>query len=146
MFLIVAVSEEIIFRGLLFRMINDRFSTVLAFIIFSLTFGIIHLSTVDFWTAMAISIEAGLMLAAAYTLRNNLWVPIGIHWAWNFFLGAISGDGVSGISQDTCVIIPEIIGSNILTGGNSGREGSFVTFILGLTIGIVLLRYKACKN
>ena len=146
MFLIVAVSEEIIFRGLLFRMINDRFSTVLAFIIFSLTFGIIHLSTVDFWTAMAISVEAGSMLVAAYKLRNNLWIPIGIHWAWNFFLGAISGDGVSGISQDTCVIIPEIIGSNILTGGNSGREGSFVTFILGLTIGIVLLRHKACKN
>lgn len=146
MFSIVAVSEEIIFRGLLFRMINDRFSTILAFIISSLTFGLIHLTTVDFWTAMAISIEAGLMLAAAYTLRNNLWVPIGIHWAWNFFLGPIFGVGVSGISQDACVIIPEITGPYILTGGNNGLEGSIVTFILGLTIGVVLLRYKALKN
>lgn len=67
-------------------------------------------------------------LGMEFLLRRHLW-------RWRFRN-----------SQDTCVIIPEIIGSNILTGGNSGREGSFVTFILGLTIGIVLLRYKACKN
>lgn len=146
MFSIVAVSEEIIFRGLLFRMINDRFSTILAFIISSLLFGIIHLTTVDFLTAMAISVEAGFMLAAAYKLWNNLWVPIGIHWAWNFFLGPIFGVGVSGISQDACVIIPKITGPYILTGGDNGFEGSIVTFLLGLSIGLVLLRYKTHKN
>ena len=146
MFSIVAVSEEIIFRGLLFRMINDRFSTILAFIISSLLFGIIHLTTVDFWTAIAVSVEAGFMLAAAYKLRNNLWVPIGIHWAWNFFLGPIFGVGVSGISQDACVIIPKITGPYILTGGDNGFEGSIVTFLLGLSIGLVLLRYKTHKN
>jgi membrane protease YdiL (CAAX protease family) len=142
---IVAVSEEIIFRGILFRMIDERFSSVLAFIISSLLFGIIHLTTVDFWTAMAISVEGGFMLAAAYKLRNNLWVPIGIHWAWNFFLGPIFGDGVSGISQDACVIIPKITGPYILTGGDNGFEGSIVSLLLGFTIGLVLLRYKAGK-
>lgn len=142
MFALVAVNEEIIFRGILFRMIDERFSTVLAFIISSLLFGIIHLSTVDFWTAMAISVEAGFMFAAAYKLRNNLWVPIGIHWSWNFFLGSVFGVGVSGISQDACVIIPEITGPYILTGGNNGFEGSIVTFILGLAVGIILLYCK----
>lgn len=72
---------------------------------------------------MAISVEAGFMLAAAYKLWNNLWVPIGIHWAWNFFLGQIFGVGVSGISQDACVIIPKITGPYILTGGDNGFEG-----------------------
>ena len=139
---IVAVSEEIIFRGIIFRMIDERFSTMLAFIISSLLFGIIHLTTVDFLTAMAISVEAGFMLAAAYKLRNNLWVPIGIHWAWNFFLGPIFGVGVSRISHDACVIIPKITGPSILTGGNNGFEGSIVTFILGLAIGIIILCYK----
>lgn len=143
MFSIVAVSEEIIFRGILFRMIDERYSTMLAFIISSLLFGIIHLTTVDFLTAMAISVEAGFMLAAAYKLRNNLWVPIGIHWAWNFFLGSIFGVGVSGISQDACVIIPKITGTYILTGGDNGFEGSIVTFVLGLTISIILFCCKA---
>lgn len=116
---------------------------MLAFIISSLLFGIIHLTTVDFLTAMAISVEAGFMLAAAYKLRNNLWVPIGLHWAWNFFLGPIFGVGVSGISQDACVIMPKITGPYILTGGNNGFEGSIVTFVLGLTISIILL---CCKT
>ena len=140
---IVAVSEEIIFRGILFRMIDERFSTMFAFIISSLLFGIIHLTTVDFLSAMAISVEAGFMLAAAYKLRNNLWVPIGIHWAWNFFLGPIFGVGVSGISQDACVIIPKITGPYILTGGDNGFEGSIVTFVLGLALGIILFCCKA---
>ena len=140
---IVAVSEEIIFRGILFRMIDERCSTIFAFIISSLLFGIIHLTTVDFLSAMAISVEAGFMLAAAYKLRNHLWVPIGIHWAWNFFLGPIFGVGVSGISQDACVIIPKITGPYILTGGDNGFEGSIVTFVLGLALGIILFCCKA---
>ena len=77
-FSIVAVCEEVLFRGILFRMIDERYGTLLAFIISSLTFGAAHLMTVDFWTAMAISAEAGFMLAAAYKFRNNLWIPIGI--------------------------------------------------------------------
>ena len=59
-------------------MIDERYGVLLAFIISSLTFGAAHLMTVDFWTAMTISAEAGFMLAAAYKFRNNLWIPIGI--------------------------------------------------------------------
>ena len=77
-FSIVAVCEEVLFRGILFRMIDERYGALLAFIISSLTFGAAHLMTVDFWTALAISAEAGFMLAAAYKFRNNLWIPIGI--------------------------------------------------------------------
>ena len=77
-FSIVAVCEEVLFRGILFRMIDERYGALLAFIISSLTFGAAHLMTVDFWTAMAISAEAGFMLAAAYKFINNLWIPIGI--------------------------------------------------------------------
>ena len=141
-FSIVAVCEEVLFRGILFRMIDERYGTLLAFIISSLTFGAAHLMTVDFWTAMAISAEAGFMLAAAYKFRNNLWIPIGIHWAWNFTLGPIFGVGVSGISEDAYAIIPEISGPYILTGGNNGFEGSIVTVLIGVTVGIVLYIYK----
>ena len=138
-FSIVAVCEEVLFRGILFRMIDEKYGALLAFIISSLTFGAVHLMTVDFWTAMAISAEAGFMLAAAYKFRNNLWIPIGIHWAWNFTLGPIFGVGVSGISEDAYAIIPEISGSYILTGGNNGFEGSIVTVLIGVTVGILML-------
>ena len=139
---IVAVTEEALFRGILFRMIDERYGVLQAFIISSLTFGAVHLMTVDFWTAMAISAEAGFMLAAAYKFRNNLWIPIGIHWAWNFTLGPVFGVGVSGISEEAYAIIPEISGPYILTGGNNGFEGSIVTVIIGVAVGIVLYIYK----
>ena len=145
-FSIVAVCEEVLFRGILFRMIDERYGAPLAFIISSLTFGAVHLMTVDFWTAMAISAEAGFMLAAAYKFRNNLWIPIGIHWAWNFTLGPIFGVGVSGISEDAYAIIPEISGSYILTGGNNGFEGSIVTLILGIATGVLLLWWRYRKQ
>lgn len=138
-FSIVAVCEEVLFRGILFRMIDERYGALLAFIISSLTFGAVHLMTVDFWTAIAISAEAGFMLAAAYKFRNNLWIPIGIHWAWNFTLGPIFGVGVSGISEDACALIPEISGPYILTGGDNGFEGSIVTLVLGIATGVLLL-------
>ncbi|MDY5824133.1 MAG: type II CAAX endopeptidase family protein [Candidatus Coprenecus sp.] len=138
-FSIVAVCEEVLFRGILFRMIDERYGALLAFIISSLTFGAVHLMTVDFWTALAISAEAGFMLAAAYKFRNNLWIPIGIHWTWNFTLGPVFGVGVSGISEDAYAIIPEISGPYILTGGNNGFEGSIVTVIIGIAVGILML-------
>ena len=143
---IVAVSEEVLFRGILFRMIDERYHALQAFIISSLTFGTVHLVTVDFWTAMAISLEAGFMLAAAYKFRNSLWIPIGIHWAWNFTLGPVFGVGVSGISEDACVLIPEIIGPYILTGGDNGFEGSIVTLVIGVLIGILLYLKRTNKS
>lgn len=137
-FFIVAVSEEIIFRGILFRMIDERFNAASALIISSLLFGFAHLAAVDVWTAIAISVEGGFMLAAAYRLKRNLWIPIGIHWIWNFTLGPLFGVTVSGGAQEACFILPEITGPYLLTGGENGFEGSIVTLILGFALGIVM--------
>jgi len=35
------------------------------------------------------------MLAAAYAWSRNLWLPIGIHFAWNFTEGGVFGAAVS---------------------------------------------------
>lgn len=138
---IVAISEEIIFRGIIFRMIESRFNTVAAFVISSLIFGFTHLVTVDLWTAVAISAEAGFMLAAAYKLHHNLWLPIGIHWAWNFVSGTVLGFEVSGNLPESGLIIPDINGPYILSGGNNGFEGSIITCICGITLGLALYYY-----
>lgn len=139
---IVAVSEEIVFRGIVFRMIKDRFNLIAAFIISSLLFGFIHLGAVDLWTSVAISVEGGFMLAAAYNFRNNLWIPIGIHWAWNFISGTVFGLDISGTIQESGLIVPKISGSYILSGGSNGFEGSIITCICGGLLAFVLLHYR----
>ena len=97
-FLVVAVGEEVLFRGIVFRMIDDRWGTVVALIVSALIFGFVHISNnnATVWSSVAIAVEAGLLLGAAYKWSGTLWVPIGIHWSWNYFQGPVFGFAVSG--------------------------------------------------
>ncbi len=49
-------------------------------------------------SSLAIAVEAGALLAAAYVATRSLWMPIGLHWAWNLFEGPVWGTPVSGIA------------------------------------------------
>ena len=91
LFFLVAVSEEIFFRGILFRMINRRWNIWAALVISALIFGGLHIfnDNATLWSSIAIAIEAGSLLGAAYAYSKNIWLPIGIHWIWNYTQGNI---------------------------------------------------------
>ena len=139
-FLVVAVGEEVLFRGIVFRMIDDRWGTAVALIVSALIFGFVHItnSNATVWSSLAIAVEAGLLLGAAYKWSGTLWVPIGIHWAWNYFQGPVFGFAVSG-NDTSSLIKPVIEGSKWLTGGSFGAEASIPAFVLGLAMAIVFL-------
>jgi hypothetical protein len=137
-YLTVAVGEEILFRGILFRWIDSKWGFVPALIVSALFFGVAHIFQpgASWWSSIAIAIEAGLLLAAAYKYSGTLWLPIGIHWGWNFFQGNIFGIEVSDSDAGESLIIPEISGPDILTGGAFGAEASIVAFLLGLALSV----------
>lgn len=141
LFLMVAVGEEVMSRGVIFRLIDERWGTWLALIVSALIFGLGHISNDNssWWTSFAISIEAGLLLGAAYKWSGNLWVPIGIHWAWNYTQGNIFGLAVSGNNLESNVLTTTVNGPEIITGGAFGPEASIITVILGLIVTLVLL-------
>lgn len=145
-FFCVAVFEEILFRGILFRLIDDRWNTGAALIISALLFGAIHLPNpgATLWSAFAIAVEAGLLLGAAYKYSNTLWLPIGIHWAWNFIQGNILGFAVSGLPTSEKVFSAIISGPEWLTGGRFGAEASVPAVVIGLLISVILL--SRCKR
>lgn len=142
-YLVVAIGEEIIFRGIIFRLIDERWNFWVALIISGLIFGFVHQmeENATVWSSIAISIEAGLLLGAAYKCSGNLWLPIGIHWAWNYTQGCILGCGVSGKMMGPRIITPEISGSDLITGGAFGPEASIPAVIVGLAISCYLI-YK----
>ena len=144
-YFLVASGEEIICRGVIFGLIDRRFNIVVALIVSAFTFGFAHIAQVNFATAVAISLEAGFMFAAAYKLKNSLWLPIGIHWMWNFTLGSIYGVNVSGLPQEPLLLAPQISGPEILTGGANGFEGSIVACILGVLLGVLFLYLRKRK-
>lgn len=132
-FILVAVGEEIIFRGVLFRWIDEKWGFVTALVISAILFGAMHKGqpNATWWSSLAIAIEAGLMLGAAYKWSGTLWFPIGIHWAWNFFQGNIFGFAVSGSDAGASLFQTIVNGPDILTGGPFGAEASIITVVLG---------------
>ena len=133
-FAIVAVGEEIMFRGVLFRWLDEKWGFWVAISLSALLFGIIHISNPGgtLWSSIAIAIEAGLLLGAAYKWSGTLWVPIGIHWAWNFSQGNLFGFKVSGQEAGESLLEAQIEGADWLTGGAFGAEASVVAVVVGL--------------
>jgi len=136
LFLVVAVAEEIIFRGIIFRMIWQRWGVAIALAVSALMFGFIHYlnPSSSIWTSLAIALEAGLLLGAAYVWSDDLWLPIGIHWGWNFIEGPVLGLPVSGALPGYSILTLEVSGSELITGGAFGPEGSLTAVVTGLAI------------
>ena len=143
-YLIVALIEEMVFRGLLFRLTAKWWGTITGCAVSSLAFGFAHIMSpgASWWSSIAIALSAGILLAVAYKQSGSLWMPIGIHWAWNVFEGPVLGYQVSGQELGPSILHSYITGPSILTGGPFGPEASVVT------IGIcwIMIVVLTCKN
>jgi uncharacterized protein len=129
--LVAGAFEEILFRGLLFRITQESLGTWLALLISALVFGLLHLANPNatLIAGLAIALEAGVMLAAAYLLTGRLWLSMGIHFAWNFTQGGLFGAAVSG-QTSTDIFSSVLQGPALLTGGDFGAEASVVAMVV----------------
>ncbi|MFG1920659.1 type II CAAX prenyl endopeptidase Rce1 family protein [Cryptosporangium sp. NPDC048952] len=143
-----ATTEELMFRGILFRWVEKLTGTWLALILTGVLFGASHLFNTDatLWGATAIAIEAGFMLAACYAATRSLWVTIGLHFGWNFALGGIVSASVSGNGDSKGLLETTLSGSDIVTGGTFGPEGSLYTVTAGVILTIVFLWLAARRG
>jgi membrane protease YdiL (CAAX protease family) len=139
--LAAAVVEEVVFRGILFRVFEGLGGSVFALIASSLVFGLLHASNPDatLWTGSAIAIQAGLLLGACWMLTQNLWFAIGVHAMWNALQGALFGMNVSGSGESTGVITSTLEGPTWLVGGTGGPEESVVAVLVCVVAAAVML-------
>ena len=140
LFLIVGIFEEVFFRGIAFRLIEQMIGTWGAVLLTAFFFGFSHRHNPNAtWvSSVGIAIEAGVLLAGAYLLHRALWIPIGMHWAWNLFEGPVFGTPVSGLA------LPHLVNSHVSgpvlwTGGAFGPEAGLVCMILGGAFGVALM-------
>ncbi|MGC9380643.1 CPBP family intramembrane glutamic endopeptidase [Streptomyces sp. MH13] len=136
-----AVAEEVVFRGVLFRIIEEHIGTYIALVLTGVVFGLMHLANENatLWGAIAIAIEAGFMLAAAYAATRTLWVPIGVHFGWNFAAAGIFSTEVSGNGASQGLLDTATSGPELFTGGGFGPEGSIHAIGFGAVLTIVFL-------
>ena len=139
-FILFGVLEEVVVRGIIFRIFEQSLGSWIAIAISAAVFGMLHLLNpgATVLNAAAVSVEAGILLAAAFMLTRRLWLCIGIHIAWNFTQGGIFSGAVSGGST-TGLLQARLAGPNWLTGGTVGVEASVVALAVCAAAGILLL-------
>lgn len=135
-----AVLEEVMFRGVLFRILEQTLGSAPALVLSAALFGLLHLnnSGANLVSVSAVSLEAGLMLGTAYMVTRRLWLCIAIHLAWNFAQGGIFSVAVSG-NQHQGLLKADMVGADWLTGGQFGAETSVVAVCLCVALGVYFL-------
>lgn len=141
--LVAGVSEEIMMRGVLFRLAEEWTGTWGALGVSAFVFGIMHWGNADgtLWGGIAIAIEAGLLLAAVYVVTRSLWWCMGLHFMWNVTEGPIFGSIVSGNGDQRSWFVAQWAGPDWLTGGRFGFEASVVPVILLGAVSVLLMLY-----
>jgi membrane protease YdiL (CAAX protease family) len=109
--LLAALGEELLFRGILLRLLNDWFKNVhVAVILSAFLFSAMHLQFFGFLPRMIL----GIILGYLFIWSGNLWVPIITHLinnvlsvvvAFLFYKGSIKTDAESFGNTDKPVMI-----------------------------------------
>ena len=138
--IIPGVMEELLFRGILFRHLEDFGGSWFALALTSALFGVAHIfnPNATIFSSFAIAVEAGVLLGGAYMLTRSLWAPIGIHAAWNFTQGEVYDVPVSGI-DGTGLVEAQLSGPELLSGGAFGLEASVIALMIATAAGLWLV-------
>ena len=138
LFAVVSLNEEIAIRGYILQNLSSSFNKYIALVLSSLVFMIMHIGNPNMSAVPLFNLFlAGLLLGVYCIHKNNLWFPIGAHITWNYFQGPVLGFEVSGNDVDS-IFIQILNGSELITGGEFGFEGSIILTVL-MIIGIVYL-------
>jgi len=136
-----AFTEEIIFRGIIYRITEEKLGSWIAVIISALLFGAAHLGNAhsSLYSGLAIALEAGVLLSAAYIYSKTLWLPIFIHFGWNFAESGIFGAPDSGHTMTSTFLVAKFQGNEWITGGAFGPENSLQATLFCTIAGCIFL-------
>lgn len=139
--------EELLFRGVFFRKIEEQAGTMVALLASSAFFGFAHISNPNSSVAAAtsIAIEAGLLLGLAYAATRSLWFPMGVHFGWNFTEGNVFGAADSGNAVPG-ILHTNFSGNPLITGGAFGPEASLITPVICLLLSAWLYRLTLSRG
>ncbi|OXG09200.1 hypothetical protein BC749_101680 [Flavobacterium araucananum] len=142
----VAIIEEVLVRGIIFRILEEKLGTYISLTISSVLFSVFHLLNPNGTLISAICITAaGFLMGAAFIYSRNLWMPIALHFAWNFTQSGIYGAITSGNEKTNSLVEAKIQGPEFITGGAFGPEGSIQAIVFCI-LGTVFLLALSHKN
>ncbi|MBK6764908.1 MAG: CPBP family intramembrane metalloprotease [bacterium] len=125
------VQQETLVHGYVQQMIRSKFGAAVGVIVSSVVMVGLHwtLFHTDGLLLLTNLFAAGVLLGCAFLISRNLWLPIGIHFGWNYLQGPILGLPVTGVDLWNTDLV-YVTGSRWLTGGSVGIEGGVVASIV----------------
>jgi membrane protease YdiL (CAAX protease family) len=140
-FALLALGEEIAFRGYGFQRFVNAVGPVGAALGFSAFYAIVQaLMPGSSHASVAISVLLNLVLSTAYLRTQALWVSWGINFGWKASRALVFGLAVSGMSGHSPVVQGDPMGPFWLTGSGFGLDGSWITFAVLLIAWPVVYR------
>lgn len=132
--LLNAAAQELLCRGYLFQTIRSNFGLKTAIISTSLIFLMMHGGALQAGIVPSLNVfGAGIIFAIAYYKTRQFWLPITLHFVWNFMISSILYQPISGYIG---LELYKTKGSELLAGGQNGVEGTIITTV---TIIIIIL-------
>ena len=136
----VAIFEETLLRGIVFRIIEEKLGSYISLAISAFIFGAAHLLNPDSSVISSICIGiVGFVFGATYIYSRSLWLPIAIHFSWNFVQSSIFGAITSGNEQTSSLFNTNISGAELITGGAFGPEGTIQAILFWLLVSIIFM-------
>jgi membrane protease YdiL (CAAX protease family) len=108
-------SQELLVRGYIQQTLRSRFGAAASIVTSAVLFMLLHAAVIKAPPFAINLFLAGLLLGIAYALTGNLWLPIAIHFGWNFLQGAL-GVAVEGGLPATIVTLLGIAAVALLFG------------------------------
>jgi uncharacterized protein len=135
-----SIGEELFFRGYGFQELLAAVGPWATVIPVGVIFALLHGSNPGAtWFSTANTAGFGILFGYAYLRSRDLWLPIGLHFGWNFTL-PLFGVNVSGLRMKVTGYEMSWTAGNLWSGGEYGPEASILTSAVLIVLFVYLLK------
>jgi len=135
-----SIGEELFFRGYGFQELLASVGPWATVIPVGVLFALLHGSNPGAtWFSTANTAGFGILFGFAYLRSRDLWLPMGLHFGWNFTL-TLFGVNVSGLRMKVTGYEMSWTAGSLWSGGEYGPEASILTSVMLLALFLYLLK------
>jgi uncharacterized protein len=146
-FAIGALIQELGFRLILFRLLEELTGTWLGLVLVAVVFALFHAANPDATAATLLAMGVGdLLLGACFVYTRRIWLVWGFHAGWNYLQDGVLGMPNSGITELVSWISPNVSGPEWLTGGVFGIEASWVVLLASAVVATWMLAWSRIEG
>lgn len=139
-FIVQSFSEEYLCRGFIMKRLSTKYNIWWTLILQAIIFMLLHAGNPGMGLIPYVNLFLiGFLLGQVVVITDNLMLASGLHWLWNYAQGCLFGIKVSGLEGMPSVLLCEMSGASLITGGDFGIEGALSTAIVTLIVIGVLL-------